>query len=99
MVAVAVARMAINATIPPAKITAGIATRSRSVRLDITLELISGGRTILYSAGFYPPSDPAIGSAFLVGHSQSTSACRIPAMAIASSTRVQMSQTRNSSVG
>ena len=36
MIAVAVARIAINATIPPAKITAGIATRSRSVRLDIT---------------------------------------------------------------
>ena len=41
MIAVAVARIAINATIPPAKITAGIATRSRSVRLDITNELSS----------------------------------------------------------
>jgi hypothetical protein len=27
----------------------------------LTLELISGGPTIIYTAGFYPPSDPAIG--------------------------------------
>ena len=34
--------------------------RKRQSRLR-TLELISGGPTIIYTAGFYPPSDPAIG--------------------------------------
>ena len=36
-------------------------SRKRQSRAG-TPKLISGGPTILYTAGFYPPSDPAIGS-------------------------------------
>ena len=37
-------------------------SRRKRQRRAGTPKLISGGPTILYTAGFYPPSDPAIGS-------------------------------------
>ena len=40
-------------------------SRKRQSRAG-TLELISGGASARHSAGFYPPSDPAIGSLFFV---------------------------------
>jgi hypothetical protein len=33
-------------------------------RAHLTTKLISGGPSIIHSAGFYPPSDPACGSLF-----------------------------------